>query len=180
MCEEKSPDAVILVDGEDRPIGTIGKLEAHQQGLLHRAFSIFIFDAEGKMLLQQRSQTKYHNPGMWSNACCSHPLPGEDTLKAAERRLQEEMGFTVPLVKAFDFIYNVSFDNGLAEHEFDHVYIGQYEGEIIFDPFEVEAYSYKYIPEIKLLLKSQPASFTEWFKIAFPKIEEQWQLQFNS
>ena len=164
------PD-VILVNEFDEEQGTMEKILAHEEGLLHRAFSVFIFDSEGKMLLQQRSRGKYHNGGKWSNTCCSHPLPGEDTLKAAERRLFEEMGFTVKLEKAFDFVYEVKFSNGLSEHEFDHVYIGEYSGDVNFDLEEVEAYSYKDLLEIKSLLKSEPENFTEWFRIAVPKVE---------
>ena len=167
------PD-VILVNEADEETGFMEKMLAHEKGLLHRAFSVFIFDREGKMLLQQRSHKKYHNGGMWSNACCSHPMPGEDTRSAAERRLREEMGFTVPLEKYFEFTYKVQFSNGLTEHEYDHVFIGSYDGPVNFDPEEVEAYAYKYMPEISILIKRQPESFTEWFKIAFPKIEEHW------
>ena len=162
---------VILVNEHDEAVGTMEKMAAHEQGILHRAFSIFIFDKEGKMLLQQRSLKKYHSPGLWSNTCCSHPAPGETTLHAAERRLYEEMGFKTRLEKKFDFVYRAEFSNGLTEHEFDHVYTGIYEGVISFDPEEVEAYTYKFLPEIRHLLKTQPESFTEWFKIAFPLID---------
>src|ERR671938_198934 len=111
---------VILVDEQDHQQGIADKLEAHAKGLLHRAFSIFIFNSKGEMLLQQRATGKYHSSGLWTNACCSHPAPGEVTIIAANRRLQEEMGFATPLEKAFDFTYKASFENGLTEHEFDH------------------------------------------------------------
>lgn len=173
------PD-VILVDERDKQVETMEKMLAHERGMLHRAFSVFIFDSDGRMLLQQRSLEKYHNGGIWSNACCSHPLPGEETMAAAERRLQEEMGFTVPLKKAFDFIYKVEFDNGLFEHEFDHVFIGFYDGEITIEPTEVSAYKFRYMQEIKILLKNEPEIFTKWFHIAFPKVEEHWHSLFNT
>src|SRR4051812_9126556 len=113
------------------------KMKAHLSGDLHRAFSIFIFNSKGEMLLQQRAAGKYHNGDLWTNACCSHPAPGETTLAAANRRLQEEMGFTTILEKAFNFTYKVSFENGLTEHEFDHVFVGIYDGEIKINKAEV-------------------------------------------
>jgi isopentenyl-diphosphate Delta-isomerase len=165
------PD-VILVNELDEQVGTMEKMQAHETGVLHRAFSVFIFDSEGRMLLQQRSDEKYHNGGMWSNACCSHPYPGEETITAAQRRLQEELGFTVPLKKAFDFVYNVKFSNGLTEHEFDHVFVGYYNDHINFDPSEVKDYSFKTIQEINHLVESKPELFTEWFLIAYPGIQK--------
>ena len=162
---------VILVDENDNPLGSIGKLDAHRQGLKHRAFSVFIFNAKGQLLLQRRALNKYHSPGLWSNACCSHPLPDEQTQLAAQRRLKEELGFTTALTKAFDFSYKVSFTNGLFENEFDHVYIGEYNGKISPNPDEVSDYSFRSVQEIRAALESEPASFTEWFRIAFPKIE---------
>src|SRR5215470_11031187 len=121
---------IILVDEKDRSIGVMEKLEAHRKGLLHRAFSVFIFNSKGEMLLQQRSDEKYHSGGLWTNACCSHPAPGEDINTAAIRRLNEELGFTTSLTKIFDFIYQSSFENGLTEHEFDHVFIGLHDEPI--------------------------------------------------
>ena len=134
---------VILVNERDEPIGVIGKMEAHKQGVLHRAFSVFIFNSKGEILLQQRAFNKYHSAGLWTNACCSHPQPGEDSLSAALRRLNEEMGFQTSLEKVFDFIYKVSFDNGLIENEFDHVFIGEYEGLIFSNKQEVNDYCFK-------------------------------------
>ena len=136
---------VILVDENDVQTGTMEKMEAHRQGLLHRAFSIFIFNSNGEFLLQQRAPGKYHNGNLWTNTCCSHPLPGENILEAANRRLSEEMGFTTKLSPAFTFIYNAKFDNGLTEHEFDHVFTGIYDGEIKIDAAEVNDYCYKNI-----------------------------------
>lgn len=147
------------------------KMEAHRKGLLHRAFSVFIFNNKGEMLLQQRATGKYHSAGLWTNACCSHPRPGEITLAGAQRRLKEELGFVVPLQKAFDFIYKAGFDNGLTENEFDHVFMGEYEGEIVPDPSEVNAFHYKSMDAIREELEADPAHYTAWFAIAFPLIE---------
>jgi len=162
---------VILVNEFDVQTGIMEKMEVHQKALLHRAFSVFIFNAKGEMLLQQRAAKKYHSGGLWTNACCSHPGPGEDTLLAATTRLQEEMGFHAVLRKAFDFMYKAPFDNGLTEHEFDHVYIGSYDGEIKPNADEVSDYCYKTVEEIKASILTHPQKYTEWFKIAFPKME---------
>ncbi len=162
---------VILVDEKDHPAGRMEKMKAHQKALLHRAFSIFIFNGKGEMLLQKRAANKYHSAGLWTNACCSHPQPGEDTLMAAGKRLQEEMGFTTTLVKAFDFIYKAPFDNGLTEYEFDHVLVGTYTGEIIPNPDEVDDFCFKPVKQIKESLQFSADKYTAWFKIAFPKME---------
>lgn len=162
---------VILVDEHDMPVGTMEKMEVHQKALLHRAFSIFIFNAKGEMLLHKRADKKYHSAGLWTNACCSHPRPGEETLAAAAIRLQEEMGFRTELRKAFDFVYKAPFDNGLTEYEFDHVFTGTYDGKIVPNPEEVSDYCYKTVEEIKRSIQSHPQKYTEWFKIAFPKME---------
>ena len=164
-------DKLILVDEFDAPVGTIGKMEAHQQALLHRAFSVFVFNHKGEMLLQQRALNKYHSGGLWTNACCSHPYQGQETLAAAEKRLQEEMGFTISLGKVFDFIYKAPFDNGLTEFEFDHVFKGVYDGTICPDAAEVADYCYMGMEEIKNSIHSFPNKYTVWFKIAFPKME---------
>ena len=161
---------VILVDENDVAIGTMEKLEVHQKALLHRAFSIFIFNTKGEMLLQKRANNKYHSPGLWTNACCSHPAPGQDIVAAATKRLQEEMGFNTSLEKVFDFIYKAPFDNGLTEHELDHVFVGTYDNEILPSRDEVSDYCYMATAEIKDSLQSHPQKYTEWFKIAFPKL----------
>jgi isopentenyl-diphosphate delta-isomerase len=168
---------VILVDEEDVQTGTMEKMEVHLKALLHRAFSIFIFNEKGEMLLHKRADKKYHSGGLWTNACCSHPQPGEETAAAAESRLQDEMGFQTPLKKAFDFIYKAPFDNGLTEHEFDHVFMGRYDGEILPNPDEVSDYCFKTVEEIKNSIQSHPQKYTEWFKIAFPKMEAYLQTQ---
>ena len=175
----KEEDKIILVNEHDDMVGTIDKMEAHKQGLLHRAFSIFIFNSKGEMLLQQRALTKYHSAGLWTNACCSHPMPGEKTIDAAQRRLMEELGFETSIEKIFDFTYKAEFDNGLTEHEFDHVFAGEYEGGIDANPDEVEDFSYKEIPQIKNMLQDHPQKFTAWFLIAFPKIEEWWATRYQ-
>jgi isopentenyl-diphosphate Delta-isomerase len=162
---------LILVNEQDEPIGVAEKMEAHQKGLLHRAFSIFIFNIKGEMLLQQRAIKKYHSGGLWTNACCSHPYVNQQIQKAAENRLQEEMGFTTPLQKAFTFTYKASFENGLTEHEYDHVFIGEHNGTILPSAEEVEDYCYKTINEIEEEIITFPTKYTEWFKIAFPLVK---------
>src|SRR5215212_4940027 len=168
---------VVLINEKDEPIGTMGKMEAHQKGLLHRAFSIFIFDSKGRMLLQQRSFQKYHGGNLWSNACCSHPYAGEQIEAAAQRRLKEELGFATPLEKIFSFTYHAQVENDLTEHEYDHVFAGEYEGVIKHNPYEVGDYSYEEMEQIKFDIENRPADFTSWFKISFPKIEKWWQQQ---
>jgi isopentenyl-diphosphate delta-isomerase len=165
-------DNVILVDTNNNPVGEMGKMEAHLQGALHRALSVLVFNSKGEILLQQRAFSKYHTPGLWSNTCCSHPRPGEDSLEAATRRLGEEMGFTVPLEKSFDFIYRAHFDNGLIEHEFDHVFFGNFEGTPIPNPDE--AHDYKWVRHFDLMeeMRSNPENYTVWFRIIMEKIEE--------
>lgn len=161
---------VILVNEQDEPVGTMEKMEAHRKGLLHRAFSVFIVNAKGEMLLQQRAMNKYHSGGLWTNTCCSHPLPGEDILTASHRRLAEEMGFDCPLREVFSFTYRAALDNDLTEHEFDHVLLGVYDGALQPDASEVMAYRFLPVEDIKRLLQEAPHTFTHWFHIAFPKI----------
>jgi isopentenyl-diphosphate delta-isomerase len=170
-------EEVILVDENDQQIGQIEKIEAHRKGELHRAFSIFIFNSKGDMLLQQRALKKYHSGGLWTNACCSHPRPGEDTHEAAQRRLKEEMGIDAPIEKIFDFTYKATFDNGLTEHEFDHVFIGYYDGEVDINHDEVENYAFAKMQRIRdtLPAKSHEFMYTAWFRIAFPKVDQWWQ-----
>jgi isopentenyl-diphosphate delta-isomerase len=172
------PD-VILVNEKDEAIGTMPKLAAHQKGALHRAFSVFIFDGVGRMLLQQRAATKYHGAHLWTNACCSHPYPGELTAAAAQRRLQEELGFAIPLQTIFSFTYKAEVENGLIEHEFDHVFTGEYDKEIHFNEAEVAAVRYEEMDVIKADLQKAPQLFTTWFRLAFPTIETWWQQQYQ-
>lgn len=167
---------VILVNEQDEELGLMEKIEAHEKALLHRAFSVFIFNHKGEMLLQQRALNKYHSGGLWTNACCSHPKPGEDTMAAARRRLHEELGFNTSLEKIFHFTYKAAFDNGLTEHEFDHVFIGYYEGGMQPDENEVAGVCYRSMDDIRASLITEPEQYTVWFRIAFGKID-QWQKQ---
>ena len=163
-------ERVVLVDEKDNPLGTMEKMEAHEKGVLHRAFSVFIFNNKGEMLLQQRAFSKYHSGGLWTNTCCSHPRDGETTLEAAHRRLQEEMGFDCEIEKAFDFIYKKNLDKGLIEHEFDHVFIGEFEGEVCFNKEEVNAYIYRPVQAVVDEVNQTPEKYTEWFKICLDEV----------
>lgn len=163
-------EQVILVNEHDEPIGVMEKMAAHRQSLLHRAFSVFLFNDKGEMLLQQRALGKYHSGGLWTNACCSHPRPGEDTLSGARRRVKEELGFDVPLHKIFDFTYCASLDNNLTEHEFDHVFVGYYNGAVMPNIAEVHDYCYKSMEDILTSLQTHPHKYTAWFHIAFPQV----------
>jgi isopentenyl-diphosphate delta-isomerase len=165
-------EEVILVNEQDEQTGTIEKMEAHRKALLHRAFSIFIFNTKGEMLLQQRAMGKYHSPGLWTNTCCSHPRPGEDVETAAARRLREEMGIDTSLEKIFDFIYRTEFDNGLTEFEFDHVYTGVYNGQLKPDKQEVHDYCFRSMEDIEQDLLRCPEKYSSWFRIAFPLLGE--------
>ncbi len=165
---------VILVNEKDEELGKEEKMKAHLDGLLHRAFSIFIFNSKGEMLLQQRAMEKYHSGGLWTNACCSHPAPGENTQTAALRRLKEEMGFHTIIAKQFDFVYKAAFSNGLTEYEFDHVFTGVYDGVININQKEAMNYCYKSMEEIVDLLEKNPEQYTAWFQIAFPKVRAWW------
>ncbi|MFY1613044.1 isopentenyl-diphosphate Delta-isomerase [Macellibacteroides fermentans] len=158
---------VILVDENDNPIGTMPKMEAHEKAMLHRAFSVFILNANDEVLLQQRANDKYHSAGLWTNTCCSHPHPGEDTLGAARRRLKEEMGMEADLQFVFKFMYKAPFDNLLTEHEIDHVFIGKTDQLPIINPEEVASYKYMKPEEIKLDMEQNPQSYTVWFRIIF-------------
>lgn len=169
---------VILVDEADNAQGACEKMEAHEKGLLHRAFSVFIFNSKGEMLLQQRAKEKYHSGGLWTNACCSHPAFGEATIDAVHRRLREELGFDTFTDKIFDFVYKAGFDNGLTEYEFDHVFAGEYEGPIHMNPEEVMAVRYLPVPAIAGSLSAEPELYTAWFHIAFPKIRDWWQARY--
>ena len=174
-----SEQEVILVNENDEPIGTMKKMEAHQKGLLHRAFSVFVFDSNGRMLLQQRSAGKYHGANLWTNACCSHPFPDEDVKEAAQRRLKEELGFTTELHEIFSFTYKAQVENNLIEHEFDHVFAGEYENEIRPNPHEVSNIVYKSMDQIKREIDLHPSDFTSWFKIAFPRIDKWWKERYE-
>lgn len=163
MEEEK----VILVDRDDKPIGLMNKMEAHEKALLHRAFSVFILNSKNELMLQQRAAHKYHSPLLWTNTCCSHQRAGETNIQAGERRLNEEMGFKTPLKELFHFIYKAPFDNGLTEHELDHVMIGYYNNEPIINTEEVESWKWMTIENVKSDIEQNPDLYTIWFKIIF-------------
>ena len=165
---------VILVNENDEVLGSMEKLEAHLKGALHRAFSIFIFNDQKELLIHQRAFDKYHSPGLWTNTCCSHPFPEETTLDAANRRLEEEMGMQCSLTPIFTFVYKAGFENGLTEHEFDHVFVGYYDGEILFNKEEVDDYYFGTIEEINEKIQFNPSHYTPWFLIAFPRVCEWW------
>lgn len=165
-------EQLILVDEQDVPIGFMEKMEVHEKALLHRAFSVFIFNSSGDLLLQQRAAEKYHCGGLWTNTCCSHPRPLEDTLQAANRRLQEEMGFTTSLKKVFDFVYKAPFSNGLTEYEFDHVFVGYHDGPVQINKAEASDYKFLSVEAIQAVLVTAPEQFTPWFQIAFPKLTD--------
>ncbi|UAB80161.1 isopentenyl-diphosphate Delta-isomerase [Marixanthomonas sp. SCSIO 43207] len=165
MSEEK----VVLVNEKDEKIGLMPKMEAHEKALLHRAFSVFVFNDKNELMLQQRALHKYHTPGLWTNTCCSHQRDGESNIDAGKRRLQEEMGFTTDLKETISFIYKAPFDNGLTEHEFDHILVGKYNEEPNINPDEVAAWKWMTLEDVKKDIKNNPAIYTEWFKIIFDK-----------
>lgn len=163
-------DKVILVNENDEERGTMDKLEAHRKGLLHRAFSVFVFNSKNELMLHQRASDKYHCSGLWTNTCCSHPRPGEEVADAAHRRLKEEMGFDCNLDFAFQFVYKSKLDNDLTEHELDHVYLGIYDQLPEPNAGEVENWKFMSIDEIRHSLKSTPEVFTPWFKKVFERV----------
>lgn len=161
---------VVLVDQNNKEIGTEEKIKAHKEGLLHRAFSVFIFNSKGEMLLQRRSTGKYHSGGLWSNAVCSHPRVGEDYEKAIHRRTKEEMGFDCNMKKVADFTYKAELDNGLIENEHDTVFVGEYNGDVAPNPDEAMDYKWASLEEIKEDVVRNPNNYSPWFKIALSKI----------
>ncbi len=165
-------ELVILVDQDDRETGVMEKIQAHREALLHRAFSVFVFNSKGELMLQQRALGKYHSPGLWTNTCCSHPRPGEETEAAAHRRLHEEMGFDCTLTKIFHFTYKAPFDNNLTEHEVDHVFVGFSDTLPVINPEEVESYRFATLDDISVEMAENPELFTVWFQIAFERVAE--------
>ena len=163
---------VILVNENDEQIGTMPKMEAHEKAVLHRAFSVFIFNDDNELMLQQRAKHKYHSPLLWTNTCCSHQREGETNIEAGKRRLMEEMGFVVDLKETISFIYKAPFDNGLTEHEFDHVMIGHYNEEPEINPDEVEAWKWMPLEAVKVDIELHQEHYTAWFKIIFDKFYE--------
>lgn len=165
-------EQVILVNEHDEITGVMEKMEAHKKALLHRAFSVFVFNDKNELLMQRRATDKYHSGGLWTNTCCSHPRPGEDVLDAAMRRLYEELGFTTTLSRAFQFRYRADFENGLAEHELDHVFTGYYNGEVFPDPKEVSEIAWWSPQTLDTHMQEHPEIFTAWFNIAYPKLQQ--------
>jgi isopentenyl-diphosphate delta-isomerase len=163
MAEEH----VILVNEKDQEIGLMPKLEAHQKAVLHRAFSVFIFNSENELMLQQRASNKYHSPNLWTNTCCSHQRSGESNIQAGTRRLYEEMGFTTTLNEITSFIYKAPFDNGLTEHELDHIMVGYYNEDPVINSDEVEDWKWMKIEDVKNDISLNPDLYTAWFKIIF-------------
>jgi isopentenyl-diphosphate delta-isomerase len=163
---------VILVNENDEKIGLMEKIEAHEKALLHRAFSVFSFNKKGQLLLQQRAASKYHSPLLWTNTCCSHQREGESNIEAGKRRLQEEMGFVCELKELFVFTYKAPFDNGLTEHEIDHVMVGYYDKNPEINREEAEAYKWMTIEEVKMDMNKNPETYTVWFRIIFEKYKE--------
>lgn len=163
MTEEK----VILVNTKDEQIGLMPKLEAHEKAVLHRAFSVFILNNKNEIMLQQRARHKYHSPLLWTNTCCSHQREGETNIQAGRRRLYEEMGFKTELKELFHFIYKAPFDNGLTEHELDHVMIGYYNESPVINPDEVEDWKWMGIDDVRKDMQQNPENYTVWFKIIF-------------
>ncbi|MES2628177.1 MAG: isopentenyl-diphosphate Delta-isomerase [Bacteroidota bacterium] len=163
-------EQVILVDDRDHAIGLAGKMEAHLEGLLHRAFSVFVFNSKQELLLQKRAAGKYHSAGLWTNTCCSHPRAGEETKAAAHRRLLEEMGLRCELKEVFSFTYKAVLENELIEHEFDHVFIGTSDEFPVLNTDEAEEYGYVSIDELSEALRLTPEKYTSWLRICWPQV----------
>ena len=162
-------EIVILVNEQDEQIGLMAKMEAHEKAVLHRAFSVLVFNKKNELLLQQRAADKYHSPLLWTNTCCSHQRDGESNINAGKRRLQEEMGFVCELKELTSFIYKAPFDNGLTEHELDHIMMGYYNDDPKINKEEVENFKWMTVAEVKDDILKQPSIYTEWFKIIFEK-----------
>lgn len=165
MIEEQ----VILVNEKDEKIGLMPKLEAHEKAVLHRAFSVFVFNSKNELMLQQRALHKYHSPGLWTNTCCSHQRDGETNIEAGKRRLQEEMGFVTGLEETTSFIYKAPFENGLTEHEYDHVMIGYFENDPKINPEEVADWKWMKLEDVRADIEHNPDLYTAWFKIIFER-----------
>lgn len=162
-------EKVILVDENDNALGLMEKMEAHEKGLLHRAFSVFVLNDQNQLLLQRRALSKYHSGGLWTNTCCSHPREGETNLQACHRRLMEEMGFDCEVEKVLDFIYKAELDSGLTEYEFDHVFIGKYNQDPVVNPEEVDSFKWIEMDKLEADIANNPDIYTEWFKIIFDR-----------
>jgi isopentenyl-diphosphate delta-isomerase len=165
-------EMVILVDKNDNQLGLMEKIEAHKKAVLHRAFSVFILNENNELLLQKRALSKYHSPGLWTNTCCSHPRDGESVINAGIRRLSEEMGFETELNTLFSFIYKAEFDNGLTEHEFDHVLLGRYNKNPLINKLEVSDWKWIDVELLKKDVVVSPYLYTVWFKIIFQQFHK--------
>lgn len=168
----REEEFVILVDEQDNEQGTMEKMQAHYEGKLHRAFSVFLFNEKKELLLQRRALTKYHSPGLWTNTCCSHPRKGEETVNAAIRRMKEEMGIEADVEKAYQFLYHSDVGQGLIEHELDHVFVGEFSGNPVINEEEVSEWKYASLTAIEEGMSSSPEEYTVWFRITFDSIRE--------
>lgn len=173
-------DQIILVDESDQVLGSMGKQEVHEQGLLHRAFSVFLFNSKGEMLLQQRADEKYHSPGLWTNTCCSHPFYGERLEEAVHRRLMEEMGLRCDVQFVFQFQYRADLDQGMIEHELDHVFLGITDNIPSPDSKEVKSWKYWPLEELVSAVKEHPSLFTVWFRLSIERVIQEYQKHFSS
>jgi len=162
-------EKVILVNENDEQIGLMEKIEAHEKALLHRAFSVFVYNDKNEVMIQQRALSKYHSPGLWTNTCCSHQKEGETNVEAGKRRLMEEMGFQTDLKEVTSFIYKAPFDNGLSEHEYDYILVGHYNEKPKINPDEVASWKWMSLEDIKKDMNNHPEKYTAWFKIIFDK-----------
>lgn len=165
-------DDIILVDEHDNQVGTGEKLAVHRAGKLHRCFSIFVFNSRGQLLLQKRARGKYHSGGLWTNTTCSHPRSGEGNVAGAERRLQQEMGIDCRLKEKFTFIYRAALDNGITEHEFDHVFFGTFDGDPAPDPEEAESWKWVDLRWLEQDIETHPENYTVWLKACFDQVLE--------
>jgi isopentenyl-diphosphate delta-isomerase len=165
-------ELVILVNERDEQIGLMEKMEAHEKAVLHRAFSVFVFNEKNELLLQQRAAHKYHSPLLWANTCCSHQRDGESNIEAGKRRLYEEMGFVCEIKEVTSFIYKAPFDNGLTEHELDHIMVGNYNADPAVNSDEVAAFRWMNLTDVKKDIAENPGEYTAWFKIIFEKYYE--------
>lgn len=163
-------DQVILVDRHDFEVGFAGKMAAHRRGELHRAISIFVFDSDGRVLLQRRASAKYHSGGLWSNTCCSHPRPRETNAVAARRRLREEMGIDCELQEVFSFVYRANLGNGLVEHEFDHVFFGQHDGEPVLNPHETDDWMWIPLAQLTADVRKRPEVYSYWLAACLDRV----------
>lgn len=172
MGQFPKEELLVLVNEKDDFLGTMEKMEVHRKALLHRAFSVFLFNKRGDMLLQQRAFSKYHSGGLWTNTCCSHPYPEETPVQAAKRRMREELGIDTDVEPAFHFIYKAELDNDLTEYEFDHVLLGVYDGPVEPNRHEVHDHAYVSMIDLKKNILLEPDKYTAWFRIAFPMLED--------